>query len=133
MRKIVDAWLSAAYEDLVLARKAFELAIYRQTCFHAQQAIEKGFKAILLEKGAKPKKIHDLLELSGDLETSGVHVPISLPDLDFVNRVYRFRYPPDTGLLPHGQPTREDAQKALAIAENTMDWIQQLLGRKEAP
>lgn len=127
MKKVTETWLSSAYEDLILAQKAFELGIYRQTCFHAQQAVEEGLKAILLEKGTKPRRIHDLLELSGDLEASGVHVPISLPELDFVNRVYRFRYPPDIGLLPYGQPTKEDAQKALKTAEEIMDWVRQWL------
>lgn len=127
MKKITEAWLISASEDLILAQKAFELGIYRQVCFHAQQATEKGMKAILLEKGVKLKRIHDLLELNGDLEAVGVQVPIALAELDFLNRVYRFRYPPDIGLLPHGQPEREDAQKALTTAEKIMDWVRKYL------
>lgn len=55
-------------------------------------------------------------------------LPVKLSELDFLNRVYRFRYPPDIGLLPHGQPTEEDAQKAMKIAKTVMDWTQQVLG-----
>ncbi len=127
MKKITEAWLISASEDLIMAQKAFEFGIYRQTCFHAQQAVEKGMKAILFEKGTKLKRIHDLLELNGDLETAGVQLPVTIPELDFLNRVYQFRYPPDIGLLPYGQPTKEDAQTALTMAEKIMDWVQQYL------
>ena len=111
-----------------MAQKVFEMGIYRQTCFHAQQAVEKGFKAILLEKGAKIRRIHNLLEISSELEACGMCLPVKLSELDFLNRVYRFRYPPDIGLLPHGQPTEEDAQKAVKIAKTVVDWTQQILG-----
>jgi len=57
-----------------------------------------------------------------------MHLPVELSELDFLNRVYRLRYPPDIGLLPYGQPTEEDAQKAVKIARIVMDWIQQILG-----
>lgn len=127
MKRITEAWLSYALEDLIMAQKALEMEIYRQTCFHAQQAVEKGLKALLLEKGIKIRRIHNLLELSSEFETRGIHLPVELSELDFLNRVYRFRYPPDIGLLPQGQPTRGDAQKALRIARKVMDWIRQTL------
>ncbi|BER91413.1 MAG: hypothetical protein PWP60_1197 [Candidatus Atribacteria bacterium] len=129
MKKITETWLSYALEDLIMAQKALEMGIYRQTCFHAQQTVEKGFKAILLEKGVKIRRIHNLLEISGELEACGMHLPVELSELDFLNRVYRLRYPPDIGLLPYGQPTEEDAQKAVKIARIVMDWIQQILGK----
>ena len=127
MKRITEVWLSYALEDFIMAQKALEMEIYRQTCFHAQQAVEKGLKAFLLEKDIKIRKIHNLLELSSEFEAHGIHLPVELAELDFLNCVYRFRYPPDIGLLPQGQPTQEDAQKALRIARKVMDWIQQTL------
>ncbi len=127
MKRITEVWLSYALEDFIMAQKALEMEIYRQTCFHAQQAVEKGLKAFLLEKDIKIRKIHNLLELSSEFEARGIRLPVELSELDFLNRVYRFRYPPDIGLLPQGQPTQEDAQKALRIARKVMDWIQQTL------
>lgn len=123
MKKIVRAWLEAAEEDFILAQKAFELDIYRQVCFHAQQAVEKGLKAILLEKGIRPKRIHDLLELSKDVESVCLNLPASLEELAFLNEVYRFRYPPDIGLLPGGQPDKADAERALGIAKRILNWV----------
>jgi HEPN domain-containing protein len=127
MKRITEVWLSYALEDFIMAQKALEMEIYRQTCFHAQQAVEKGLKAFLLEKDIKIRKIHNLLELSSEFEARGIHLPVELSEMDFLNRVYRFRYPPDIGLLPQGQPTQEDAQKALRIARKVTDWIQQTL------
>ena len=73
-------------------------------------------KAVILEKDRKLRKVHDLLELSKDIEDISLQLPVSVEELDFLNRVYHSRYPPDIGLLPHGQPTKDDAQKALEIA-----------------
>ncbi len=127
MKKITEAWFIAAREDLVMAQKAFELGIYRHTCFHAQQAVEKSFKALLIDRGKQPKRVHDLLELYGIIENISLDLSISKKELDFLNRVYRFRYLPDIGLLPHGQPERQDGQKAVEIAEKVYKQIQKIL------
>ena len=40
-----------------------------------------------------------------------------MAELEFLSDIYvEFRYPPDIGFLPHGEPTEEDARKALEIA-----------------
>ena len=45
-------------------------------------------------------------------------INVDMADLDFLSEVYvESRYPPDIGLLPHGEPTKEDAQKALEFAQ----------------
>ena len=38
-------------------------------------------------------------------------------DAIFLNSIYRARYPSDLGLLPSGEPTKEDADNALAVAK----------------
>jgi len=51
-------WLQLADEDLAMARLALAQRIYRQTCFHAQQAAEKALKALLLTRhGTYPRTI----------------------------------------------------------------------------
>jgi len=127
MRKITKVWLQAAGEDCLMAQKAVEIELYRQVCFHSQQCVEKGMKAVILEKGRKLRKMHDLLELSKDIEDLLVQLPASIEELDFLNRVYQSRYPPDIGLLPYGEPTREDAQKALEIARRVLVQVQKML------
>ncbi len=55
----------------------------------------------------------DLLTL---LKAQGLTVDISHEEAGFLNAVYRSRYPAEAGLLPHGEPTAEDAGEALALA-----------------
>ena len=110
-----------------MAQKAMEIKLYQQVCFHSQQCAEKGLKAVILEKGKKLRKVHDLLELSKDIEDLSLQLPASVEELDFLNRVYRSRYPPDIGLLPHGEPTREDAQRALEIAQRIFAQVGKML------
>ena len=55
-----------------MARLALDQGIYRQTCFHAQQAAEKALKALLLvRRGTYPRthSLEDLLvyDTSGEL------------------------------------------------------------------
>jgi len=48
------------------------------------------------------------------------------PEAIFLNSIYRFRYPPDLGLLPKGEPIKEDAERALNLAKLTIEWIREL-------
>lgn len=111
-----------------MAQKAMEIKLWRQVCFHSQQCAEKGLKAVILEKGKKLRKVHDLLELSKDIEDLSLQSPVSLKELDFLNRVYQSRYPPDVGLLAHGEPTKEDAEKALEITKRVFAHTEKLMG-----
>jgi len=61
-----------------MAQKAMEIELYRQVCFHSQQCAEKGLKAVILEKGKKLTKVHDLLELSKDIEDLSLQLPVSI-------------------------------------------------------
>ena len=110
-----------------MAQKAMEIKLWRQVCFHSQQCAEKGLKAVILEKGKKLRKVHDLLELSKDIEDLSLQLPVSVEELDFLNRVYQSRYPPDIGLLPLSEPTREDADRASEIARRVFAQVEKEL------
>jgi HEPN domain-containing protein len=56
-------WLQLADEDLAMARLALAQRIYRQTCFHAQQAAEKALKALLLTRHGTYPRTHSLEDL----------------------------------------------------------------------
>jgi HEPN domain-containing protein/predicted nucleotidyltransferase len=94
MRKATAAWLrEEAQEELESASILLTHGKHRGACFHSQQCVEKSLKAPLLEKGRQPV---------------------------FLNSVYRGRYSTEAGLLPHGEPTAEDAQRAVRTAELVM-------------
>ena len=56
-------------------------ASLRIICFHAQQAVEKSLKAILVSEGIVPIRTHDLTELAYMIEDAGITLPISVPNL----------------------------------------------------
>jgi hypothetical protein len=39
-----------------------------------------------------------------------------MEDAVFLNSLYRGRYPTEEGLLPHGEPDRQDAARAVRVA-----------------
>jgi HEPN domain-containing protein len=76
----------------------------------------KGFKALILERGHRPARTHDVVELLNLATTDGWAVSLSMDDAVFLNSLYRGRYPTEEGLLPHGEPAKEDARRALQAA-----------------
>jgi len=85
-------------------------------CYHAQQAVEKILKAILTEKKIEFSRTHNVLDLSNAVKEIGYESPLSEEDAVFLNSVYRARYPAALGLLPTGEPTKKDAERALHSA-----------------
>lgn len=66
MSDVVDEWIEKAEGDFATAQR--EIAVnarpnYDAVCFHAQQCVEKYFKALLVMHGVTPPKTHDLPEL----------------------------------------------------------------------
>ena len=81
----------------------------------------------MLERGRRPARTHDLVELLNAVTADGWVVSLSLDDAVLLNSVYRGRYPTEEGLLPHGEPTVEDAQHALDAARRTVESVRSLL------
>jgi HEPN domain-containing protein len=50
MNEGAERWLAFAREDLRMAELAMTEAIWNQVCFHAQQSVEKIFKAWLVDR-----------------------------------------------------------------------------------
>ena len=96
------------------------------TCYHAQQAVEKILKAALIEHEAEFARTHNILDLCNAVEKVGHKTSLTDEDAVFLNSIYRARYPSDFGLLPSDEPTKEDADKALTIAKNTMNWFKDI-------
>jgi HEPN domain-containing protein len=60
--EIVNSWLSMADDDLESAKILMEHhpSKNENACFHAQQAVEKSLKSILVAHGELPAKTHAL-------------------------------------------------------------------------
>lgn len=120
MKPETGEWVRIAEEELQSADLLFENGIYRMVCLHSQQAVEKVLKALLTEQEIEFRKTHNIVDLVALLKTQGLSVNLNHGEAGFLNAVYRSRYPPEAGLLPNGEPTRDDANKALAIARRVV-------------
>lgn len=90
--------------------------------FHAQQAVEKAFKAILIEKNVVPVRTHDLTELAFIIEDNDIILPISLSKLAFLSPyAVTIRY----GGEVDGALNSEDACALMdIILEFTKEWLE---------
>ena len=89
---------------------------FRGACYHSQQGVEKGLKALILEKGGRPGKVHDIVELLKEVQRLGFKTGLSMDDAVFLNSIYKGRYPTEEGLLPLGEPLKADAERAVKAA-----------------
>lgn len=126
MRKTTEIWTKDAEEKLDSAIILYEHKKYRGACYHSQQCVEKGLKAMVLEKGKRPGRIHDIVELLNKATRLGFDSGLSIDDAVFLNSIYRGRYPTEEGLLPYGEPTREDTEKAISCARILIEKLRSL-------
>lgn len=130
MTSEAQRWLELADEDIVMAEYALSQGIFRQTCFHAQQAVEKALKGLLDARLGTHPKSHSLEQLL--LYDAGIHNELrrwqpqcrSL-DLFYIPTRYADALP---GFLPTGEPTREDAQGALQDVKAIVAEIREKIG-----
>jgi HEPN domain-containing protein/predicted nucleotidyltransferase len=120
MRTATSAWLREAQDELDSAVILRDHGKFRGACLHGQQCVEKLMKALLLEKGRRPARTHDLIELLDAVTREGWSAGLEVDDAVFLNSVYRGRCPTEAGLLPHGEPSAEDAARAVAAARAVM-------------
>lgn len=130
MKDAIKEWIRQADDELKTAQYLFDGGFYKDTCFHSQQAIEKALKALLLSKGWELEKTHSIERLSALLGEYKVNIDISDEDIIFIDSIYRGRYPAEVGLLPLGEPTKSDAQRAVSIAEQVIKKVKAKLSKK---
>jgi HEPN domain-containing protein/predicted nucleotidyltransferase len=112
-------WLAHARSDLVVARLARSNSdvLPEQACFHAQQAVEKAVKAVLLARNVDFPYTHNLEELVNELTSRGLAVPIDLISAKELTRYAALtRY-------PHSERISEaQVDQAIEIAETVVSW-----------
>jgi HEPN domain-containing protein len=126
MRKEAEEWIKIASEELQSAEYLFERLLFRMVCYHAQQTVEKVLKALLVEHEIDFPRTHNILDLRNAVKSLGYKIRLTDGDAIFLNSIYRTRYPSDLGLLPSGEPTEKDAEKALYMAKAIVEWVRTL-------
>ena len=127
MRKATEAWIEAAEDELRSAEILLEHGGFKGACYHAQQSAEKGLKALILERGERPGRVHDILKLRKSVQDLGWDIELDLDDAVFLNSIYKGRYPTEDGLLPHGDPTTQDAERLVDAAKRFLGSIRAAL------
>ena len=68
-------WMLLAESDLILAQQVPEGVVLEFRLFHAQQAVEKSLKAVLVARGLPFSRTHNIWELNDELRAGGIEVP----------------------------------------------------------
>ncbi len=133
MKPEAERWLELANEDIEMAEYALSRSIFRQTCFHAQQAVEKALKGLLDTRLGTHPKSHSLEQML--LYDAGIRTelrkwrtPCRNLDRFYIPTRYADALP---GLLPAGEPTKADAQNALNDAKAIVTEIREKIGGKK--
>ena len=128
MKEVTQAWLEFAWADLQAAKELLEHEhLSGICCFHAQQCVEKTFKAVWEEYARPVLKTHDVLTLGRQVENL-LSVTYDERMFDDLNKLYiESRYPEEVGLLPYGKPTVDDARRFVDFAEDVYEEIKELL------
>jgi len=120
MNNYINECLRQSDEELRTARYLADGNFYRSACYHAEQSIEKFLKAHLIRIGWDLEKTHSIRRLLAIAEEHSLIFDIEEADIVFIDSIYRGRYPGEAGLLPHGEPDSEDAERAVKIASKLL-------------
>ena len=117
-------WLDYAKSDLAMARIPLVPPMRLENlCFHAQQAAEKAIKAVLIQFGVEPPKIHDIRRLTERLPDSVTRPETLTASAPLTDYAALTRYP------WAGEPvSEEDYRDALRLAEAVVAWAESVIG-----
>lgn len=131
MNREVALWLEAAGVDLRAAAVLLNEEIFELACFHAQQAVEKALKGLLVERSGTHPKGHSLEQLLSMPEVSEEERRRWRAESRRLDEYYLPTRYPDA--MPPGAaagPAREHADTALADATRIVREIRERIGSK---
>ncbi|GBE15563.1 MAG TPA: HEPN domain-containing protein [Proteobacteria bacterium] len=130
MKAVTTDWLRSARADLETINAILDKPnLAAVVAFHAQQCVEKCLKALLEEIDIEVGKTHSLLTLKAAAERD-YSIDWDEDTLSLLNKLYiDSRYPTESGLLPNGAPSLEDARDLARFAAEAMDEADALLTR----
>jgi len=129
MNPVVKEWIAKAEGDYASARRELRARKdpnYDAACFHAQQCVEKYFKALLQSREAAFGKTHDLSLL---LDACLGEFPMwesFRPELDMLTQyAVVFRYPGESA-------TKAEARQAVAAATTLREEMRSALRKRRS-
>lgn len=131
MKRITNDWLISAESDLQLIDEIIlKENLTHLSAFHAQQSVEKSFKAVIEEFDLGIKKTHSLEMLFSKVKGK-VALNLETDILILLDQLYiDARYPGELGLLPEGKPNLKEAQMFFNFAKEVYQTIKTELESK---
>ncbi len=127
----IRAWLRKASSDLRAAGVdlAVDPPLVGDALFHCQQAVEKALKGFLTAHDTPFRKTHDLDELSIACGRIDPELERDVdPALELTTFAWAFRYPGE-----REEPSREEAEEALALARQVYEAVLRRLPAEARP
>ena len=127
MKPVTREWLKAADDDIVAMRRMLDVEeITNIVAFHAQQCIEKSFKAIIEEHQTGLIRTHNIESLYAKVKD--IMGEIDEQIIDRLDKLYiEARYPGEMGLMPYGKTSKEDAKRYFCEALRIKEQVEALL------
>lgn len=118
-------WLRHARSDLSLARSSGDPDTLPETlCFHAQQTVEKCFKAVLVSRGIAPPATHNLKTLIERFPPDIALPPDLVDAAALTDYAVTARYPG-----AYEEVDNEEYREALRTAERVLSWAVEVLNK----
>lgn len=115
-----EDWLRHAYSDLEIARiEPSPRMLLEGLCYHAQQAVEKSLKALLVSRAIPFPKTHSIRMLL-DLLPQDLSIPEVVQDAaSLTEYAVTSRYPGEV------EPVDDDEyREAIRLAEEVVSWVE---------
>ena len=118
-------WLNRARSNLAHAQAVNPAVCLEDLCFDAQQATEKGIKAVFIHRSETFPYVHDLNKLLRLLERNGLRIPLYVNEAkELTQYALLTRYP---GLVD--AVTLRQYRRAVRIATAVLRWAARQFGR----
>ena len=118
-------WLRRARSNLARSSQGQVTpdVLFEDTCFDAQQAVEKALKALLVLKGVQVPRTHAISELITMLADLGFDIPADVQEASaLTDYAVAARYPG-----PAEPVLVEDHEQAVAIARVVVAWASRIV------
>lgn len=125
-RKVPQAWLAKASDDIQWTEANLREGIWYGACFTSQQAVEKALKAYVIYKKGNAKKIHSLialLEECTELDNSFEELRSKCNKLTVYYALTRY-----VDVVDYTEFTEEKAREAYEFAKEIVNFVQKKLG-----
>jgi HEPN domain-containing protein len=122
LKEIVCRWMKKALRDLKWAERMLADGDTDYSAFHSQQSVEKALKALLIARGRRPPRTHNVGQLLNELEKVGVET----------SEIQEARILTDYAVEARYQDFEEEVQEAealeaLNLARRVVNWAQRKL------